>query len=123
MIHSRKSWGRVPTIVATIMLHAYDELTPDQAIDQVRKLISRHSVQTVKQYNPIHEFDAYRRKIKCIKGSVDESHMLRASVAKAAPVQSSAAGNISILTTSASTIVAAPLDACEDGSKVRKSSP
>ena len=60
-MHSRKSWGRVPTIVATLMLKAYSLLTPDQAIDQVRKIVTRHSVQTVKQYNHIHEFDAHRK--------------------------------------------------------------
>jgi hypothetical protein len=61
-MHSRKSWGRVPTIVATLLLKAYSLLTPDQAIDQVRKIVSRHAVQTVKQYNHIHEFDAHRKK-------------------------------------------------------------
>lgn len=64
MMHSRKSWGRVPTIVATMMLSAHPDLTPDRAIDLVRRAVSRHSVQTVKQYNHIHEFDAYRKKDK-----------------------------------------------------------
>ncbi len=74
-MHSRKSWGRVPTIVATLMLKAYSLLTPDQAIDQVRKIVTRHSVQTVKQYNHIHEFDAHR-KTEMTASAVSDTRLL-----------------------------------------------
>ena len=70
VMHSRKSWGRVPTIVSTMLLRSHPAMVPDQAIAQVRKILSRHSVQTVKQYNHIHEFDEHmKRRAKSATGA------------------------------------------------------
>jgi|TARA_B100000780_G_C21047825_1_gene420673 protein-tyrosine phosphatase len=56
IVHSRKSWGRAPTVLATYLLRVHPELKPDVAIEHVRNICGRHAVQTVKQYNHIHEY-------------------------------------------------------------------
>lgn len=69
VIHSRKSWGRAPTAVATFILRAHPEVTPDVAIEHVRACCGRHAVQTVKQYNHVHEYDEHRKTVATAKAA------------------------------------------------------
>jgi hypothetical protein len=42
-------------------MRCHPEILPDVAIDHVRSCCGRHAVQTVKQYNHIHEFHEYQQ--------------------------------------------------------------
>ena len=75
VLHSRKSWGRAPTVVATYLLRVHPELQPDVAIEHVRKCCGRHAVQTVKQYNHIHEYHEYQRSSTTALGRASPVHV------------------------------------------------
>ena len=85
VIHSRKSWGRAPTAVATFILRAHPEVTPDVAIEHVRACCGRHAVQTVKQYNHVHEYDEHRKAVAAAQTAAAVRPHADAKVGKSPP--------------------------------------
>jgi hypothetical protein len=61
VIHSRKSLGRAATVLTTYLMCCHPELKPDIAIAHTRSITGTNlSIQTVKQYNHIHEFNNHQ---------------------------------------------------------------
>jgi len=61
VIHSKKSLGRAATVLTTYLMCCHPELKPDIAIAHTRSITGTNlSIQTVKQYNHIHEFNNHQ---------------------------------------------------------------
>ncbi|XP_042669964.1 cyclin-dependent kinase inhibitor 3 isoform X1 [Centrocercus urophasianus] len=56
IIHCYGGLGRSCLIAACLLLQLSDVVTPQQAIDSLRELRGSRAIQTVKQYNYIHDF-------------------------------------------------------------------
>eukprot|EP00505_MAST-04D_sp_SCG-Rhode-Island_P002321 Stramenopile-MAST_4_protein_2321 len=53
---SRNGYGRAPTVLAAYLMKTRADMLPDQALEAVRTVRGRVAVQTVKQYNFLHEY-------------------------------------------------------------------
>uniref|UniRef100_A0A8C4TFH4 Cyclin-dependent kinase inhibitor 3 n=1 Tax=Erpetoichthys calabaricus TaxID=27687 RepID=A0A8C4TFH4_ERPCA len=56
VLHCYGGLGRSGLIAACLLLHLSDVMTPDKAIDLLRELRGSGAIQTIKQYNFLHEF-------------------------------------------------------------------
>ncbi|NWH65835.1 CDKN3 inhibitor, partial [Geococcyx californianus] len=56
IIHCYGGLGRSCLVAACLLLQLSDALTPQQAIDSVRNLRGPGAIQTIKQYNFLHDF-------------------------------------------------------------------
>ncbi|XP_003206874.1 cyclin-dependent kinase inhibitor 3 isoform X4 [Meleagris gallopavo] len=56
IIHCYGGLGRSCLIAACLLLQLSDAVTPQQAIDSLRELRGSRAIQTIKQYNYIHDF-------------------------------------------------------------------
>jgi len=56
---SRNGFGRAPTILATFILKQKEHLLPDTAMEEIREYRGHPAIQTIKQYNFLHEYQAY----------------------------------------------------------------
>jgi len=56
---SRNGFGRASTIMATYILKQKWDMTPDNAMDEIREYRGHPAIQTIKQYNFLHEYHAY----------------------------------------------------------------
>ncbi|XP_044911731.1 cyclin-dependent kinase inhibitor 3-like [Felis catus] len=56
LIHCYGGLGRSCLVAACLLLYLSDTVSPEQAIDSLRDLRGSGAIQTVKQYNYLHEF-------------------------------------------------------------------
>ncbi|NXF35347.1 CDKN3 inhibitor, partial [Nyctibius bracteatus] len=56
IIHCYGGLGRSCLVAACLLLHLSDTLAPQQAIDSLRNLRGSGAIQTIKQYNYLHDF-------------------------------------------------------------------
>ncbi|NWS74766.1 CDKN3 inhibitor, partial [Crotophaga sulcirostris] len=56
MMHCYGGLGRSCLVAACLLLQLSDDLTPQQVIDSIRDLRGSGAIQTIKQYNFLHDF-------------------------------------------------------------------
>ena len=56
LLHCSTGLGRACTVAACLLLHVQEELTADEAVEAVRRLRGPRAVQSVRQFNFIHEY-------------------------------------------------------------------
>lgn len=60
LIHCFGGFGRTGVVAACLLLNLDDTVTPEHALRKVQQLRGTRAIQTVKQYNFIHEFRSLR---------------------------------------------------------------
>ena len=66
---SRNGFGRAATIMATYLIKQKPNLTPDAAMEEVRDYRGHPAIQTVKQYNFLHDYYAYLKEMRQDNGA------------------------------------------------------
>ena len=56
LLHCTTGLGRACSVAACLLLHVQEELSADQAVEAVRRLRGPRAVQSVRQFNFIHEY-------------------------------------------------------------------
>ncbi|XP_017537913.1 cyclin-dependent kinase inhibitor 3 isoform X1 [Pygocentrus nattereri] len=77
VIHCYGGLGRSGLIAACLLLHLSVSMTPSKAIDILRELRGSGAIQTVKQYNFLHEFREKLAAYQETKGTVSERSVSR----------------------------------------------
>lgn len=67
---SRNGFGRAATIMATYLMKQKPTLTPDAAMEEVRDYRGHPAIQTVKQYNFLHEYYAYLSELRQVNRTI-----------------------------------------------------
>ena len=66
---SRNGFGRAATIMATYLMKQKPNLKPDAAMEEVRDYRGHPAIQTVKQYNFLHDYYAYLKEMRQDNGA------------------------------------------------------
>ncbi|KAL7876812.1 hypothetical protein SRHO_G00034550 [Serrasalmus rhombeus] len=77
VIHCYGGLGRSGLIAACLLLHLSVSMTPSKAIDILRELRGSGAIQTVKQYNFLHEFREKLAAYQETKGTISERSVSR----------------------------------------------